>query len=194
MAITIQERNSEMVQLLATDFQLLRDPAHAASKMKETIQSLPALAGHWSVAGGDYYGVVGAEIYNDSDISVSNATFTVLQFNSIKWDSHGLADVSSGYRITVPVDGVYLITSVVRFDNNSTGYRYNGIFVNGGTNIVSAQNAVTNASTYMVNTQIYRLTGGSYVQTRVYQNSGGALDVVYQGNVSPYLRLVRIGN
>ena len=143
----------------------------------------------WEAAAGAN---IGCRVYNDAAISVPNTTWTTLNFNSERWDTDNLhSTVSATDRITVTTSGVYVVMANVSFDSHANGDRWITVILDGTTEIaVVAQPGNT---TTMVASTIYSLTAGQYLQLRVYQSSGGALNVTAIANYSPELMVQKIG-
>lgn len=138
---------------------------------------------------------VGARVYNNANISIGNATNTILTFNSERWDTtagiHSL--VTNTSRLTCPIAGKYLIGGNVRWDANATGVRDLQILLNNTTYIGRVYMGATAAINYAQSiVTLYDLAAGDYVELRVYQNSGGALDVLYASAYSPEMWMQRI--
>lgn len=137
---------------------------------------------------------IGARVYNSAAISIPNSAFTALTFDSERYDTDGLHDTSTNTsRLTCTRGGIYLITAHVVFAANTAGVRYVNIRLNGTTDIASHGGSASNAfeTAYSVST-IYQLAVGDYVEVRVFQSSGGALNVNSSGNTSPELAMHRL--
>jgi hypothetical protein len=128
-------------------------------------------------------GFVGCSVYASSNQSINNATFTYLNFNSEEFDTDSFHDNSTNNsRITIPSgkSGKYLVVGNVHFSPNATGGRSFYLYKNGSADIFSID-IPTSSATYDTSQNfslIRDLTAGDYLQLRVYQTSGGALDVV----------------
>jgi hypothetical protein len=128
-------------------------------------------------------GFVGCSVYASSNQSINNATFTYLNFNSEEFDTDSFHDNSTNNsRITIPSgkSGKYLVVGNVHFAPNATGGRSFYLYKNGSADIFSID-IPTSSATYDTSQNfslIRDLTAGDYLQLRVYQTSGGALDVV----------------
>lgn len=130
-----------------------------------------------------------ARVYNSANLSITTATLTALTFNSERYDTGAChSTVSNTGRLTVPAGGggVYDIKANIRFAANATGTRKALLRLNGATYIAgnegpgnaSIDNDVTVATDYL-------LAAADYVEVIVWQNSGGALNVLATGNLSP---------
>ena len=124
---------------------------------------------------------VGASVNNNgSDYSISNTTYTVLDWSTEDYDTDAFHDTSSNTsRFTIPSgkNGKYLVTFWCGWNNASAGLREVAIRVNGS--------AVTNAGTPSssangtanVFSAVLNLVATDYVDARVWQNSGGTLGI-----------------
>jgi hypothetical protein len=137
---------------------------------------------------------IGARVYDSANQSIVSGTYTTITFDSERFDTDGIHSVVSNTdRLTAQRDGVYLISATIRFATNSTGIRWVGIRLNGTAYIVIAdQNATSGYSTRITLTTLYELSTDDYVDLRVWQNSGGALNVEAVGNYSPEFGMVRM--
>ena len=127
-------------------------------------------------------------VYNSAAISIPHDTATALTFNSERFDTdtmHSTA-VNTG-RITFTTAGTYLVGATLQFADNATGNRQVAIRLNGSTLLdVRTFPAYSTGGGSMLGTAtLYAFSAGDYVEVRVYQNSGAALDVVASGNHSP---------
>lgn len=136
-------------------------------------------------------------VYNTSNQSIANATGVALAFNSERFDTDSIHDVvTNNSRLKCNTAGIYLIFATIAFDANVTGIRQVDFYLNGATLLAQQRiNAVSDptlGSTISLST-VYSLAINDYVQTFVYQTSGGALNVAAAGNFTPEFGMVRIG-
>lgn len=130
---------------------------------------------------------VAARVYNSANISISDATFTDLTFNSERYDTNTIHSTSSNSnRITLPYAGKWLIAGHVAFASNATGVRAVRLYKNGATELARQQsNAVVGFDTMISVSTADVFAVNDYVTLNVYQNSGGALNVLNAANYSP---------
>lgn len=121
-------------------------------------------------------------IFESTAQSIPNNTETDLTSNEELSDIGGMhSTVTNTSRITVPSGegGLYRADATVSFAANATNFRQLIFRVNNTTNYNAF--AITNngaaASTIITGNRKLVLAAGDYVTCRVYQNSGGALDV-----------------
>lgn len=136
-----------------------------------------------------------ARVYHSANQSIANTTFTTLAFNSERYDNDGEHDnTTNNSRLTCKTAGKYRITANVQFASNATGYREVFFLVNGTTAIADIiQDANASFATTMSLSTTYELAVNDYVEVRVYQNSGGALNVSAVGNYSPEFMMEKVG-
>ena len=103
-----------------------------------------------------------------SSVSFDNA--------SESYDTAGFHDENNPTRLTVPVDGKYLIYAWVLWDTNFNGSRYAGLSVNGVSREAQSSEPVSIGTSHSVATHA-NLVAGDYIQLQVFQNSGGTLNV-----------------
>jgi len=144
-------------------------------------------------SGGGY--TEGAKVYNNANQSIPNESITALTFNSEYYDTDGIHDNAvNNSRLTCQTAGKYVIIGNFQFASNSTGYRAAWIVLGGATYIAEFFNTAINGNvTTMVIATIYDLEVGNYVVLMCYQGSGGALNVMYNAEVSVNFMMQRIG-
>lgn len=131
---------------------------------------------------------VGCSLYRATDQAVSNATETGISWNTELYDTNSFHDNSTNpTRMTIPTGygGKYLLTASIAYDNNAVGQRVAYIHVN---NTLAFLSVIANLSatidTYNTFSYVMNLSAGDYVETRVYQDSGGSLNIL--GGVQYY--------
>lgn len=145
-------------------------------------------AGDWAV---EYDGRIApnVRIYHDAAQTISNATFTVLSFNTERWDVGENHDTSTNNsRITVRRAGKYIVSASVLFDTNGTGERIIYILRDGTANIAQMRFGSGNGATYAgltISSEI-NMTAGQYFTLTVYQSSGGNLNILASDNSSAF--------
>jgi len=135
----------------------------------------------------------GARVYNDADILIGNAAVTTLTFNSERWDTDGIHSVLLNTdRLTCQTAGTYSIMGNVRWDIDVVGIRQVDIFLNGIARIAWLLQLASGRDAMQLST-IYDLSVADFVVLRVYQNSGGNLNVDSFAQASPEFMMQRIG-
>ena len=117
--------------------------------------------------------------------SIANTTHTKIQFNSIAtssgtegWDSHNFFDLTTNYRFTPKIPGVYCFYLSTRFNYVSgtnihqiSTIRLNGVAIAEGVNYLTS---LSYNNTVSVSTNV-RLNGATdYVEFYCYQGAGSA--------------------
>ncbi len=141
----------------------------------------------------EWYTVPAARVYHSAGQSVANATYTILAFDSERFDTDAIHDnVTNNSRLTCKTAGKYLISGNISWDATASGDRELVIVLNSSPNIAAVR---VNASSYckQVVTTIYDLAVNDYVELYVMQTSGSPLLVVAAPPYSPEFMMVRVG-
>jgi hypothetical protein len=123
------------------------------------------------------------KVYRSSSQSINNNTWTELPYNAEIDDDLGMHDNAvNPTRITIPSgqDGIYLINAQTWWVGNATGRRELIIGIDGGFGSPASLTWGDPPSTTwhaLRITTVEELSAGSYVETQIYQNSGGPLSV-----------------
>ena len=144
-------------------------------------------------------GVIAARAHHSAAISIPNNSETVITtLDSERYDTDTIHDTSSNTgRLTCKTAGKYIIIAQVNWNQATGGRRILSILLNGttligrveigsaagGTGFTPAQTAAT----------VYDLAVDDFVEMRVFQDSGGALNVRADSNFSPEFMMSRIG-
>ena len=118
---------------------------------------------------------------NQSVVTATNTPVDFLAGALVEADTHGMFATGTPDRLTIKVPGVYHFEGNIVFPANATGIRVVWIRVNANDTLryVYMQLAGTSAlSQYFVVSCDVGLVANDYVQLMVFQNSGGALDLV----------------
>ena len=127
---------------------------------------------------------VGASAYNNANQSISNATWTVLNFNSENFDTDAFHSTSTNTsRMTIPSGkgGKYMVTMKGHFQGNSAGDRYVALVKNGSSVGAWRLSAVSGASIGFGQSVVMDLVATDYLQVEVYQDSGVSLNALGNG-------------
>ena len=126
-------------------------------------------------------------------LKTANQSLTTSITTTITWDSeahdpYAMHDnVTNNSRITVPYSGYYMITPELSYAANGTGLRLVIVCVNG---VEVGRPAVANATATtptVASLAIARyLNANDYVEIQGWQNSGGALNLLYTGPASTF--------
>ena len=134
-------------------------------------------------------GIPSARVYNSGDIEINDSTWTVLTFDSERWDYGNIHSViANTSRLTCRAAGVYLITAHVSWELLDSGtIRGVGILLNGTTYIARYvdENIPSVAVTEVQScARLYELAVDDYVEMAVFQDTGGAFDAESVPNYS----------
>ena len=137
--------------------------------------------------------------YRTTSQSIANTTRTAITFNAdidtrSEWDAVG-ASLSPGISFASDSSGHWLIVANVAFAANSTGYRKVAIELNGTEVAVATVPSIGSAEeTWVhVSTIVPLYDETDIIKVFVYQNSGGALNVISDVGNSPTCRMTRVG-
>lgn len=128
-------------------------------------------------------GVLPYVLLHKTTASISNNSVTTINWSSEGRDLWNMWSSGSASLITVPYDGDYEVFLSVRFASQGTvsGYRQCRIDVGGAEqNVMNlAPTTALNSTNVVVNLfHPMTLTAGEQIECKVYQNSGGALDII----------------
>lgn len=140
---------------------------------------------------------VGARVRNTANQSINHNTTTALTFDTEVFDTDAIFDAGSPTRLTCKTAGKYLIMGHMVFAENATLGRYAEIRLNGAATYLctTAIRANTGAgwTTSVDVATIYHLAVNDYVEFRVLQDSGGALNSLTANPQSPVFMMQRLG-
>lgn len=147
----------------------------------------------WAAVSGGY--TEGARVTHDAVQSIPNGTFTILTFNSERYDTDNIHDNSTNNsRLTCKTAGKYYIAILVAFATNATGRRFCQIRLNGTTVIADVRVGMDSANSWSASTScVYDLAVNDYVEAGVYQDSGDALNTKQFAQYTPEFMMQRIG-
>ena len=139
---------------------------------------------------------IGAQVVGPASQSIPHNAGTALTWSAELFDTSGFADLGTNSdRFTIPAGfaGKYRCTASFNWDNNASGNRVSGFRINGATS-VGRQGKTADAyrdETTLTST-IMQLAVGDYVTVSVYQDSGGAINVL-PGNTTMHFDIQWIG-
>jgi hypothetical protein len=133
-----------------------------------------------------------AIVTHNATQSISSGSAAILAFNTEVEDSDTIHDtVTNNSRLTCKTAGFYTVTAYVQWAANATGQRFISLFVTGSTQPVADRRGAVGggAITEQIVTAHLVLAVNDYVEVRVFQDSGGSLNV----SANPRFSMVRIG-
>lgn len=117
--------------------------------------------------------------YQASAQSIPNNTFTAATLDTEIFDAlAGHSTVTNTSRYTFQAAGKYRVDAGGCFTGNTTGFRAVKLAVNGGSGTITSERTAAPASGFdtTVNTSVLlSALAGDYVETYIFQNSGGSL-------------------
>jgi hypothetical protein len=144
---------------------------------------------------------VGCGVKRTTNKSISNATYTKVDFDAENFDTNAFHDnATNNTRLTVPTGqgGYYLITWNSLFAGNTSGYRSSHVTKNNEALTGQGSNAMGGVGSYTSagNQVVVNLAAGDYIEMQVYQSSGGALNLLCEPefNNATILTLSRLGS
>lgn len=137
----------------------------------------------------------GARVYHNVNYSVPHNTFTILPFNSELYDTDSIHDPAvSNSRLTCQTAGKYLIMFNCLWAFSAVGERQADIRLNDTSCIALHRDKPSTVTTFSQFTStVYDLSVGDFVEVRVYQDSGDALNISYLPFSTPVFLMQRIG-
>lgn len=165
------------------------------AEVKTLLAIATDIATHAGLITGIHGLALGARVYNSADQSIPNATDTIVAFDSERYDTDTIHDnATNNSRLTCKTAGKYLVWAGICFDTNGTGRRKGELIVNGAT-VTSLITLVPPGDDWcgLNYSTIVDLNVNDYIQVRVSQNSGGALNVKVGAIFSNEFAMQRIG-
>ena len=124
-------------------------------------------------------GAPAARAYHSIAQSIGNAAWTIVAFNSERFDNYAMHDnATNNSRITVVTGGVYLLTTRVSYAANGTGTRLLDVYQSGLS--VDTFGPIAGNGTHgnhLAMTTVSKAVAGDYFQVATYQDSTVALNV-----------------
>lgn len=130
--------------------------------------------------------------YRVNNQAINNASVTPLVWEAAESDPHGFVSASAT-DVSVSIAGRYVAVAQVDYASNATGVRSASIEV--GSTVVGASRVAAFSGVAHMNVTSVPFTVASTASVRVLveQNSGGPLNVVASGSVSPGLAVYYLG-
>ena len=152
--------------------------------------TLPAATGTVMVSGN----MPAFSAYNSNSQSVSNASYTKIQFNTKEFDTNSCYDNTTNYRFTPTVAGYYQVNLAIgNGSGNATGYTLGLIYKNGSQFKATLVQPSVNGPACCVSAIIQMNGSTDYIEGYWYQNSGGALNAASGAN-NTYFQAAMIRN
>lgn len=135
-------------------------------------------------------------VFNSANQSIPDTTYTAITFDSESVDTDTMHSiVTNTNRITITTAGTYLVGALVMMAANATGVRGIVLLVNNTTYIYYLQNPTPSATqnTTLLAISLYVFAANDYVEVKVNQTSGGALNSVYGAGYAPVFWATKVG-
>jgi hypothetical protein len=189
---TIFDAKADILTATAAD-----TPARLAVGANNTVltaDSTTATGLKWATpSSGSTY--VGASAYNSSDQSLSNATYTLVTFNSENFDTNSFHNNSTDTsRMTIPSgkDGKYLVTGQLLFSTSGTGIRVCELRKNGSlVTYIQIEPSDIDYSSLLIN-WVVDCVATDYLEVKAYQDSGTTRSLI-GGNGGTTLQVSYLG-
>mgnify|MGYP007071602692 CR=1 FL=1 len=131
-------------------------------------------------------GETSARCYSAAGQSIPDNAYTIVNFNTVDFDPDGLVTTGSDWAFTAPVGGRYAVTACAAFVASTawaeTEAGLLAIFVEGvNVSKLARKDHYSSASTVVMTisgSDLVSLDAGERLDIRVYQNSGGALNLI----------------
>lgn len=155
---------------VGTDGQLLSADSTAATGLKYVTVNTTVTA-------------AGVRVYPSANVSIPNATYTALAFNTESFDTDNYhSTVTNTSRLTVPTGkgGMYRVSWGITIDPSSAGsYRIANVRKNGSTTISPNQYGFPSSTqpAILYGSDLFQLVAGDYIDLLIYQDSGSAKNV-----------------
>jgi hypothetical protein len=154
--------------------------SRAAGRRKDPLDTLASLNGRLRRVERLYRGhTISVLVHREATQSINNNTETTVSFTDVRHDTTDgdMWDVSQPTRLVVPVDGFYLPMASLAWASNSAGVRVAYFRANGSV-LLGRDTRTANAATEAtLTTPVRFFNAGDYVELRVFQSSGGALNL-----------------
>lgn len=135
-----------------------------------------------------------AGVFNSTNITIPTGSSQALTFNNERFDVGDVHDPGSS-RLQAPIAGVYVAAGNVNFSGvTGTGQRRIEIRRNGEVIVASVQVEATSVNqTHLAISKVIQLAAGDYLELLAFQNSGGDLAVLQEGQFSPDFNIAWVG-
>ena len=159
---------------------------YAAVPSEIAVQPFPAIDPH-----------ISARYTRGSSQTIPNSSTTKVNFDVSDWDTNSAVTTGAGWMFTAPEKGRYEISATVLFDDNATGHREISIFKGGALYLLADFTKSSGSATddmLQVPATMVELDQGEFLDLRVFQNSGGNLDIDARAGLSTSVNIKRIMN
>jgi hypothetical protein len=121
-------------------------------------------------------------VRRSTDQPLGDSTFTSLTFDTVLWNHQGLFDATDPDKLTIPIDGRYLISAFVSFASASSGYRRLRAVKAGSTVLFqNSAHPVQVSDTLMTFANVADLLAGDEIELQMWQNTGTTISALTAG-------------
>lgn len=139
---------------------------------------------------------VGVRVFRNANQLTAHGVWAAVIFDTQRWDDPDdtmWAVAPNPTRLTCQMDGIYVIAGGVAWAANAVGARAISILLNGAAWIAEQDMLSIGAiQTGHALTTIYKMVVGNFVELRVWQNSGGNLNIIGAAGIGPEFSMVRV--
>lgn len=173
--------------------ELIYQSTHTGAAIDAAVTKVPTLEAQINTLDAEIHGVPAVKIEHSVAQSIPNGAPTVLVFDTVKYDTDEMYNMSNNNKLTCKTSGKYLIIVQVGFSGNATGTRSIRIRVN-GTEVANCwSNSAGSDYAILIASTIIDLSENNSVDVVAYQTSGVALDVIKRLQASPEFMMVKVG-
>ena len=152
------------------------------------------VAANVAILRGDVDLQIAARVYRTDAQTIATSTEASVAFTHQRRVDGGLHTTADDTKMTVYVPGWYLVGASVAWTANATGRRSTYLRLNGATDIGRSLKSTSHATLTEKTavTTVYHFAAADYVEVRVFQDSGGNLDLAVAANQSPEFWMARL--
>lgn len=137
-----------------------------------------------------------AQVYRTTNQTISDSALTGISWDAEVFDTEGIHDpVTNPDRLVVQTAGVYFVHAMVKFASGGASRRELWINVNDvASHAANAMRIGSTAAAEMSISMAFLFNVNWFVILRVFQTSGGPLDIVSDGTFRPRFGICWIGS
>jgi hypothetical protein len=123
--------------------------------------------------------------------SIANNTFQTLNWDHVETDPSGMYTGGAPSRITVPVDGVYIVNHVLTYAGMGSGVNVAGILLRNGVGYqqLYGESSAPVAVNENGGTALIQASAGDYLQLQAFQQSGSSQALELSGYIQSSFRV-----
>ncbi len=137
----------------------------------------------------DIRGTPVAKLYRATNQSINSGSLTAIQFSQALIDNLNQWSAGNTTRLVCRISGEYRVSGRARFAGNAVGRRILRIWHSASGDMAEAMLPLTGGADEcgLGTTELVTMTAGQYLELRVEQSSGGALNVLASSPYAPVL-------